>query len=328
MERILIVRLGAMGDILHALPAVAALHAARPDAEISWMVERRWQNLLPPWVDAVEVDTKSWRKAPFAAETRGALRALRSASTYDLAIDLQGATKSAVLGKIAGAKMFIGPAVPREWPARFLYDGMITTRSAHVIDQAREIVSAATDTSATPGASNPNWLQPTPEAESWAQQFTHDHIAILNSTAGWRAKQWPADRYGELAKKIAARGMRVLVNIGPGEEEVGAAVVEASGGKVETTSCTIPQLIALTRDASLFVGGDTGPMHLAAMLGVPTVAIFGPTDPARNGPYYQRTAVVRSPKSQTSYSHVDEPDPGLMSLSVDEVMVAVEKVLA
>jgi heptosyltransferase-1 len=155
-----------------------------------------------------------------------------------------------------------------------------------------------------------------------------DRIAILNPAAGWPAKQWPADRYGELAKKLAACGFRALVNLGPGEDEIGAAVIDASGKKAETISCTIPQLIALTRHASLFVGGDTGPMHLAALLGVPTVAIFGPTDPARNGPYYECTAVVRSPLSATSYSHVNRPDPGLMSITVDEVMAAVEKVLA
>jgi heptosyltransferase-1 len=335
MERVLIVRLGAMGDILHALPAVAALHAAQPDAEISWMVERRWQDLLPPWVLPVLVDTKLWRKQPLSVETRGALHMLRRHGRHDLAIDLQGATKSAVLGRIAGAEMFVGPADPREWPARFFYDAMIETDSAHVIDQAREIVGAAVDVASRPastagdaGVAPTECLPQTADGERWAQQFANDRIAILNPTAGWPAKQWPADRYGALAKKISARGFRILVNIGPGEEEVGAAAVEASGGTAETISCTIPQLIALTRHASLFVGGDTGPMHLAAMLGVPTVAIFGPTDPARNGPYYARTTIVRSPKSLTSYSHVDTPDPGLMLITAAEVMAAVEKVLA
>lgn len=327
MERILIVRLGAMGDILHALPAVAALHAAKPDAEISWMVERRWRDLMPPWVLPVLVDTKIWRKQPFATETRGALQRLRRHGRYDISLDLQGSTKSAVLGKIAGAKTFVGPADPREWPARFLYDSMIEARSAHVIDQAKEIVSAGaeiTDARTPPSA----WFSQTAEAEAWAQQFVNDRIAILNPAAGWPAKQWPADRFGELAKRLCARGFRMLVNVGPGEEEVGAAVVTASGGKAETICCTIPQLIALTRHAVLFVGGDTGPMHLAAMLGVPTVAVFGPTDPARNGPYYERTTVVRSPLSHTSYSHVSTPDPGLMAITVDQVMAAVEKVLA
>jgi heptosyltransferase-1 len=299
------------------------------------MVERRWRDLLPTWVLPVLVDTKLWRRQPFAMETRAALQRLRRHGRYDIAIDLQGATKSAVLGKIAGARAFVGPANPREWPARFLYGSMIETRSQHVIDQAKEIVAAVTSvglrtasTVGDAGVAPTEWLPQTADAESWAQQFAQDRIAILNPAAGWPAKQWPADRYGELAKRLSARGFRVLVNIGPGEEEIGAAVVRASGGKCETISCTIPQLIALTRHATLFVGGDTGPMHLAAMLGVPTVAIFGPTDPARNGPYYGRTTVVRSPLSQTSYSHVRTPDSGLMAITIDEVMAAVEKALA
>jgi heptosyltransferase-1 len=299
------------------------------------MVERRWQDLLPPWVLPVIVDTKVWRKQPLSLETRGAVQRLRRHGRYDRALDLQGATKSAVLGKIAGAKMFIGPAAPREWPARFFYDSMIDTHSEHVIDQAKEIVGAVTGVGSRPastagdaGVAPTEWLPQTAVAESFAQQFVNDRIAILNPAAGWPAKQWPAERYGELAKRLAARRFRVLVNLGPGEDEIGAAVIDASGRKSETISCTIPQLIALTRHAKLFVGGDTGPMHLAAIIGVPTVAIFGPTDPVRNGPYYERTAVVRSPLSHTSYSHVNAPDPGLMAITVDEVMGAVEKVLA
>jgi heptosyltransferase-1 len=222
--------------------------------------------------------------------------------------------------------------------ARFFYDAKVETRSEHVIDQAKEIVNAAMDrsdvgsrpasTSGDAGVAPTEWLPQTAEAESWAQQFANDRIAILNPAAGWAAKQWPADRFGEIAKRLRGEGFRVLVNIGPGEEEIGAAVVSASGGNAETISCTIPQLIAFTFRAALFVGGDTGPMHLAAMLGVPTVAIFGPTDPARNGPYYERTTAVRSPLSHTSYSHRNAPDPGLMSLTVDEVMMAIEKLVA
>jgi heptosyltransferase-1 len=299
------------------------------------MVERRWKDLLPPSVLPVLVDTKLWRKQPLATETRAALHRLRRHGHYDVAIDLQGATKSAVLGKIAAAKTFFGPADPREWPARFFYDAMIETHSEHVIEGAKQTVGAVTGvgsrralTAVDAGVAPTDWLPRITEAETWAEQFANYRIAILNPAAGWAAKQWPADRYGELAKLIATRRFRVLVNIGPGEEETGKRVITASAGKAESVSCTIPQLIALTRRASLFVGGDTGPMHLAAMLGVPTVAIFGPTDPARNGPYYQRTAVVRSPLSQTSYSHVDRPDPGLMSITVEEVLSAVEKVLA
>jgi heptosyltransferase-1 len=119
--------------------------------------------------------------------------------------------------------------------------------------------------------------------------------------------------------------MRVLVNVGPGEEELGRQVAELSRS-AQIISPSIRELIESLRGTALFVGGDTGPMHLAAMLGVPTVAIFGPTDPARNGPYYERTLVVRHPESQTSYSHSAKSDPGIELISVDEVMSAIDRV--
>lgn len=346
MERILIVRLGAMGDILHALPAVAALHAAG-DCSINWAVEPRWDSLLssrdadggaPAGTDAKPIvyqplwfDTKKIRRNFFAMRhTLYRNREQNRRFLPTITIDLQGLVKSAVIARFLGADKIVGSAHPRESIARFAYDQRVTTRSLHVIDQAYEIVQAALGKPlpALPKDKNDR-LPRMREDEEWAEKIVAStRIAILNPTAGWTAKQWPADRYGALAQRLAKRGFRVLVNLGPVDEEIGAAVIDASGGSAETISCTIPQLIALTRRTSLFVGGDTGPMHLAAMLGVPTIAIFGPTDPARNGPYYERTAVVRNPLSQTSYSHVDRPDPGLMAITVDEVMVAAEKVLA
>jgi heptosyltransferase-1 len=342
MERILIVRLGAMGDILHAVPAVIAIHRALPDTEISWMVEHRWQDLLPSFVDPLLVDTKAWRKHPLASVTRESIGGIRDHERFDLAIDFQGSTKSAVLGWLAPADLLLGPADPREWPARFFYGGMIETHSAHVIDQAFEIASAAIERELVGSRPAHNWdmtaghasvapTDPFPrnaKLESWAQQFGNKKIALLTPGAGWQAKQWPAKKFGELAKQLSSFGYSVFVNIGPSEEPIGSEVIEASGGSAQTISCSIAQLIALTRRASLFVGGDTGPTHLAAMLSVPTVALFGPTDPRRNGPYYPRTTALRSRRSHTSYSHAHSPDPGLQSITVDEVLAAIEQVSA
>lgn len=322
MERILIVRLGAMGDILHALPAVAALHHAQPQTKIEWLVERRWKVLLPDWLEPIEVDTQVWRKNLFAAGTRHALAALRGQTSVQSAIDLQGSTKSAFLAKWSRAEFVVGPAAPREWPARFAYDAMIETRSAHVIEQAWEIVNAAADAEIPrPGRKAFDFFPHAADVRGSAEK-----IAVLNPGAGWPAKQWPTERYGKLAQQLKRNGFTVLLNAGPREEALARQVAEIAGD-VEIVSFPIPSLIALLRRASLFVGGDTGPMHLAAMLGIPTVAIFGPTDPARNGPYYERSTFVRSPRSRTSYSHTLIPDPGLQSITVDEVMTAVEQVL-
>jgi heptosyltransferase-1 len=152
-------------------------------------------------------------------------------------------------------------------------------------------------------------------------------FALLNPSAGWGAKQWPADRYGQAAKQLAEGGVKSLINFGPGEEDTARAVQAASSGSAETFTGSLTQLIALTRRARLFIGGDTGPMHLAAALGVPVVGIFGPTDPVRNGPFGTRNIVLRSASSNTSYKHLDQPDRGLLEISPEEVVGAARKLL-
>jgi heptosyltransferase-1 len=346
---VLIVRLGAMGDVLHALPAVAMLRRALPEAHVGWVIEQRWRELLcapgsvlagsrssgRPLVDEVHlVDTRRWRNQLFGAATRHEFReaidSLR-ANQYAAAIDLQGAVKSAVLARLSGAGMILGFRHPREGVARWLYSISADGRSAHVIEQNVELlqcwleqIGLARATSALqPGAA----LLPRDRQSEAAigeklesLSLAHEPLAILNPGAGWGAKQWPPPRYGELAVALAARGLRSLVNYGPGEEELARQAVEASRGCAVALSSTLSELMALARRAQLFIGGDTGPMHLAALLGVRTVALFGPTDPARNGPYWSGTRVLRDPASTTSYSHRRTTDDGLEKISVKAVL--------
>jgi heptosyltransferase-1 len=150
-------------------------------------------------------------------------------------------------------------------------------------------------------------------------------FAILNPGAGWGAKRWPAERYGDVARELASLGLRTILNYGPGEQELAQAAQSASGGTAEIMNCTITELIALTRRARLFIGGDTGPLHLAAALAIPVVAIFGPTDPARNGPYATRTIVLRNPSSATTHARRSQPDQGLLEISAGEVVAAARK---
>ncbi|MGA8341535.1 MAG: glycosyltransferase family 9 protein, partial [Candidatus Sulfotelmatobacter sp.] len=152
-------------------------------------------------------------------------------------------------------------------------------------------------------------------------------FAILNPGAGWGAKRWPAERYGEVARRLAGMGICPLINCGPGEEDLFRAVLAASGGTAKPTSGSITELIALTRRARLFIGGDTGPLHLAAALRVPVVGIYGPTDPARNGPYGTRSIVLRSPESLTTHTRRAEPDDALLAIGSDAVAAAAEKLL-
>lgn len=347
MERILIVRLGAMGDVIHGLPAVAALGRAFPAATIGWVIEPRWQELLcasgsprtgprddsRPLVDGVHLlDTRTLRKTPASPAAWSAARAELAevrAARYEVALDLQGLLKSALVGKLSGARRRLGFASPRERTATVFYTRGVAAQGTHVIERYLSLVAAFTGTEAgsPPAAEFPR----DPRAEAWCeselQRLGISRFALLNPGAGWNAKIWPAQRYGEVARALAEDGLRSLVNVGPGEEDLGHEVVNASRGAAEVVSPTLGQLVALTRRARLFVGGDCGPLHLAAALGVPVVALFGPTDPARNGPFGTRSEVLRSAASRTSYAHAARADRGLLAISSRQAIAAARHLL-
>jgi heptosyltransferase-1 len=152
-------------------------------------------------------------------------------------------------------------------------------------------------------------------------------FALLNPGAGWGSKQWPAERYAKVARVLGQDGLRSLVNFGPGEETLAKIVEEEATPYAIAAQFTISELIAVTRRASLFIGGDTGPLHLAAALKVPVVALFGPTDPARTGPYGTRSVVLRDPSSITSHKRNRETEPGLLNISADQVIAAARELL-
>jgi heptosyltransferase I len=338
VERLLIVRLSAMGDIIHTLPAAQALRDVFPNATIGWLIEERWAELLctpgtslrgprspqRPLVDWVHtVDLRGWRNSLLSLHT--AERIARAwndvrSSRYDVALDLQGAIRSAVLARWSGAPVIFGAAQPRETPASLFYTRPVIVRETHVVEQNLSIVESFVERK----LSVPSVDLPCDDAaESRVTQRLREasirDFAILNPGAGWGAKRWPAERYGLVARALAAEGLQSIVNHGPGEESLAREVGTASGGAARAFQCSISELIALTRRASLFIGGDTGPMHLAAALKTPVVAIFGPTDPARNGPYGTRSIVLRNPESSTSHARVSQPDQAMLEITVDAV---------
>jgi len=344
-RRLLIVRLSSMGDVIHALPAAAALRKALPEATIGWVIEERWSELLcardypldgplseqKPSVNRVHcVRTKAWRRSPLApatwADLRSGLGEVRRAR-YDAAIDFQGSIRSAVIARWSGAPEIVGFAAPRETPARWFYKKKVQTKGAHVIEQNLALAAALTGTTEAPTAILPR----DPASEVWCDRYLEQTkpkpLVLLNPGAGWGAKQWPAERYGAVARELARDGYTLLINHGPGEGGLAQAVVEGSDGAARTVRCSLGELIALTRRASLSIGGDTGPLHLAAALQVPVVAIFGPTDPARNGPFGTKSIVLRSPESITSHARRAEAEPGLVRIPGDQVLTAARKLL-
>jgi heptosyltransferase-1 len=331
-----------MGDIIHALPAVSGLRAAFPEWQIDWAVEERWAPLLTarpatefgtlapfsteqPLVNIVHaVHMRRWRDSPFDRRTYTEIAGLRKRLRelqYDAVIDLQGAIRSALLAKVSGARVRAGALHPRELPARWLYNVKAATPARHVVHQAAETVSAGVGQRIDPTCvSFPVFA----EATQWAEKLHPDQspFAMMNPGAGWGAKCWPAERYQELVRLLAKHGIRTLVNAGPGETELAARVCEGYRESATVVNCSLPQLITLTRRSSLFIGGDTGPLHLASALGVPVVAIFGPTDPARNGPYEGKYVVLRDPESKRDHSRRSAPEAGLLNISVGQVAEA------
>jgi len=346
IERLLIVRLSAMGDVIHTLPAAQALREAFPHAMIGWLIEERWAELLcapetsrrgarsdaRPLVDWVHtVQLKDWRKSLFTVPTIERIARVwndvRSAR-YDVAVDLQGAVRSAVLARWSGAPAVWGTMQPRESAASLWYTRQSIPRGIHVIEQYLSLASAVAQMHVTtPHVQLPH----DPESEKRISQRLAgngiERFAILNPGAGWGAKRWPAERYGEVAHALSGCGMQSVVNFGPGEEELARDVEAASNRSAIAIGCSISELIALTRRAKLFIGGDTGPLHLAAALQVPVVAIFGPTDPARNGPYGTRNTVLRNPASPTTHARNPHPDEAMLEITVDAAVSAARTLL-
>jgi heptosyltransferase-1 len=350
IERLLIVRLSAMGDVIHTLPAVHALREVFPQAHIGWLIEERWAELLcapgsprrgtrsvlRPLVDEVHtVNLKDWRKSPLSISSLQRMATLwndvRDAH-YDVAVDLQGAMRSALLARLSGTRAVYGAAEPRESPASLWYTRKVVASGKHVIEQNLSVAGALCECpkALSPDVSHDFPRDPRAEAlvgQRLAELGSGD-FAILNPGAGWGAKRWPAERYGDVARKLAKQGVRSILNSGPGEEELARVAEAASDGAAWAMSLTISELIALTRRARVFVGGDTGPLHLAAALRVPVVAIFGPTDPVRNGPYGKRSVVLRSAKSVTSHARRAAADEGLLAIGSEAVVAAACELMA
>jgi heptosyltransferase-1 len=334
--KILIIRVGAMGDVLHALPAVSALRKARPDWEIDWVVDPRWAPTLVngegkgPVVGRVHLaETKKWSKAPASPATLRSIFDLRRAlrgENYDLAVDMQGTLRSAVIGRMSGSQQFAGYRDPREAMAAKFYKTKLERKGAHVIEQGAALLGKACGVALDPvdvKLPHEEW------ADNWAAETVGDRrTCLLAASAGWPAKCWGVQKFGKLAVELTAMGMEVVVNAPRKDDELAAAVAEASGGAARVVVCNVTGLIALMRRMTVLVGGDSGPTHLAAALGIPLVALFGPTDPKRNGPRGPGAKVVlRDPASVTSYKRSSTEDPGLAKVSVETVRNAVESLL-
>ncbi len=335
-RRVLLVRFGSMGDIIHSLPVAAALKDTCEKWQVDWLVEDRWREVVEasPSVDNVlAANTFRWRRRWSDLATWDAIGRLRremTARRYDVAIDLQGAVKSALACRLSGAREIMGHEDPwiREAAAGVLYTRRVRSGATHITDAHLELARAM-------GAGEKGARFPIPPGddsripEELRAMLREDHYAVLNPGAGWHSKQWPVESCAAVADRLTSKyGFRIVLNAGPGETTLAEWVqATCSIAKPVVFSASVAALIALLRRAALMVAPDTGPLHLAAALGVPTVGLFGPTDPARNGPVGPRVWVIRDPEAATSYDHGAAPDGSMGRIGPEPILAVVDDLL-
>ena len=290
--RILLIRTSSLGDIVHCLPALRALRRHLPEAHLGWVVEDVFAPLLEhdPDLDSVlTVGLRRWRRAPLAAGTLrdlGARLGRIADWAPDVVLDLMGNHKAGALAAITSCDRRIGLAahLRRERSSAAWLSEWVETRGGHAVDRALAVVAALGVPDRFSGFGPEKIRLAAADAPAAGPA---DGYFVIHPGAAWASKRYPAERWGRVAAALAARsGQRVLISAGPGEEGLAAEVERASGGVARRAEAPdLPRLVRLLAGATLVAGGDTGPLHLAHALGVPTLFLYGPTDPATHGPY-------------------------------------------
>ena len=328
----LVVRLSSIGDGVHTLPALAALR--RHGWQAGWLVEPPARVLLDgnsavgEVVSAPPAKAFRWRAAWRTA------RRLR-ASRYDVALDFQGLWKSAGWARLSGARRVVGweRAARREPGASVLLkETHARVGRGHVIDKNLELLRPlGIEAVGLREFPLPYSTEAVARVDEGLRGSRPDALVVLNPGGGWASKLWPPERFGQLARELVGFGFWPLVSYGPGEEALADRVVAASSGAARRSfPTTLLDFVEIARRARLVVAADTGPLHLACAVGTPVVALFGPTDPARNGPFSPDDAVVRrTPACAPCYSRGCPRHAGVMDgISLEEVRAAVERRLA
>jgi lipopolysaccharide heptosyltransferase I len=340
VKRALIVRLGALGDVVHAIPVAAALRRSFPSARIDWLVSAKHREILDlvPVIDRrLVINDRS--DAEGGASMLTAIRELRRGQ-YDVALDLQGLIKSALLARSSGAARVIGfsSRYARERLASLFYTDTFDPGRGGIYDprETRHVVQINLGLLQTIGLAVsrtefPIEVAPS-EAAARVAQRTGGRYALINPGAAWPNKRWPPSRFAALAAALRERaGLTSVVLWGPGEEPLADEVVSAAGGAaVLSPPTTIADLVALARGASLMVSGDTGPAHVASAVGTPIVGLYGPTRPSRNGPLSPHDVTIsRDSECQCHHLRNCRRDRMcLLDIGVEEVLSAAESVIS
>lgn len=332
-NRFLAVRLSSLGDLVHTLPVVPALRSAFPDAQLDWVVDGRWSPLIKLVRGIDEV-------IPLQPSVSGYLHCMRRVrrAGYSCVIDFQGIYRSAMLGWISGARRRIGRDrnSARERGAARFYTDRIIPLGQHVAEMSMSLAVCA-------GARRPAEVEfpidiPAQEIRGLREKLGREGVesyVVVSPGGGWKSKCWPADRFGALCAEIWRRhGIRSVINLAPGEEQLGEAILaDALAAKPIVRCSALPELVALLSQALLVVGGDTGPLHLAAALGTRVVALFGPTNASRNGPLPRGVVVQNYSSAPPNYQRGDyvrgrSYSAEMLSITVEQVLAAIEQELS
>lgn len=331
--RVLLVRLSAIGDVIHGLPVLNALREARPDAFLAWVVESRAAAILEghPALDALVVVQRGWLWRPRQVwQLRRRLRQLRP----DAAIDLQGLARSAIAAWLSGARRRIGFGCQKgREGSRWLNNELIYSTRPHIIDCNLELLRPL-------GIENPPVRFNLPEKTAdgaWAAQWIAGEglppggFALINPGAGWPSKRWPPERYAAVAAALGQQWGVPSVVLWAGQEEQQWAqqiVAGAQGQARLAPQTSLRQLAALCRRGRMFIGSDTGPLHLAAAVGTPCVGLYGPMPAERNGPYGpQHIAIQKAHFTGTSRQRRQAPPDLMLAIQIEDVLAACAEIL-
>ncbi|HEV7670929.1 MAG TPA: glycosyltransferase family 9 protein [Thermoanaerobaculia bacterium] len=337
--RVLIVKTSALGDVVHALPVLGALRRHYPEARIAWVVEEWIAPLLaghPDLDEVIPVRLRAWRKQPFARVTRrelGNLFRRIAAFSPDVALDLMGNHKAGVLAALSFADRRLGLAREfRREPSSAIWInegvGLPEGQSGHAVDRMLAVLGGL-GLPAERAEFQPEKISPAAEIGDVQGAALPARFALLHPGAGWGNKKYPAAWWGlALAALHRETDLSSLVAVGPGEEDLAAEIVAASGGAGRAVPAEIPAFAHLARRAEIVLGGDSGPTHLAHALGRPVLMVMGPTDPLLHGPYgAPHLALAKRLPCSFCHRRFAEAKACLLEIAPREVAARAEEIL-
>jgi lipopolysaccharide heptosyltransferase I len=330
---IVVVKLSAIGDVLHGVPAAVALKRTFPDARIGWAVEGRAADVLAghPAVDHLFRLPRGWLKSPRAVlALRRQLRDFRP----DVAIDMQGLLKSGVATWLSGAATRIGFAKPvsreQAWRA---FTHPVEPTATHVVDRNCDLLAPLGVRVTQAAFDMPHWPVSRLRMAQWVASLRLPRPpVIINPGAGWASKLWPVDRFAAVARGLHRRQGQPVVVVWGGSAERAAAeriAADSCGAAIVAPDTNLQDLGELCRLASLFISSDTGPLHLAAAVGTPCVGLFGPVPATRNGPYGPGHVSVEPPAAlRPQWDDRKHDKASMAGITVEQVLAATNSLLA